>query len=121
MPPMPLPPGIGGAGSFGNSATMASVVTRRAATEAASCSAARTTLAGSMMPFDHVDILLGLRIEAESLRLVLEDLADHDRAFDPGILGDLADRRLQRFQHDIDVGLHIGIVVADAPDGLLGA
>src|SRR6202023_2302532 len=50
MPPPPPPPCIGGAASFGSSATMASVVTKRAATDAASCSAVRTTLAGSMMP-----------------------------------------------------------------------
>src|ERR1700689_1335988 len=52
MPPIPPPPppGIGGAGSLGSSATMASVVTKRPATEDASCSAVRTTLAGSMMP-----------------------------------------------------------------------
>jgi hypothetical protein len=37
--------------SFGTSATIASVVTRRLATEAASWSAARTTLAGSTMPY----------------------------------------------------------------------
>jgi len=44
-----------------------------------------------MMPFgDHVDILFGLRIEAKRLGLVLEDLADDDRAFDASILGDLA-------------------------------
>ena len=50
MPPMP-PPGIAGADSFfGASATIASVVINRPATEAAPCSAARTTLAGSMMP-----------------------------------------------------------------------
>ncbi len=48
--PLPPPPGIAGAGSFGSSATIASVVTRRPATEAASCSAVRTTLVGSMMP-----------------------------------------------------------------------
>ena len=36
---------------FGSSATMASVVMSRPATEAAFCSAARTTLVGSMMPF----------------------------------------------------------------------
>src|SRR4030081_2891816 len=49
---MPPPPGIGGIGAafFGTSATIASVVTRRPATDAASCNAARTTLAGSMMP-----------------------------------------------------------------------
>ena len=70
---------------------------------------------------DHVDIFLGLGIEAVGLRLVLEDLADHDRAFDAGILGDLADRGLQRLQHDIDAGLDVGVVVVDAPDRLLGA
>ena len=36
---------------FGISATIASVVTRRPATELASCKATLTTLAGSMMPF----------------------------------------------------------------------
>ena len=49
---MPPPPGMGGVTglSFGSSATMASVVIRRPATDAASCSAARTTFAGSTMP-----------------------------------------------------------------------
>src|SRR3954464_14953000 len=47
IPPMPPPPGIAGAAaSFGSSATIASVVTRRPATEEASCRAVRTTLAG---------------------------------------------------------------------------
>ena len=36
---------------FGFSATIASVVTSRPATEAASCNAVRTTLAGSMTPW----------------------------------------------------------------------
>src|SRR5262249_43588020 len=51
---MPPPPGIAGAGAcfFGTSATIASVVIRRPATDAAFCSAARTTLVGSMMPLD---------------------------------------------------------------------
>src|SRR5260370_24526651 len=44
-------PGRGGGGGFGSSATIASVVISRPATEAASCSAVRTTLVGSMMPF----------------------------------------------------------------------
>ena len=51
MPPMPPPPGIaGGASFFGSSATIASVVMSRPATDAASCNAVRTTLAGSTMP-----------------------------------------------------------------------
>src|SRR4029079_13760926 len=53
--------------------------------------------------------------------LVLEDLADHDRTFDPGVFRDLANRGFQRLQHDIDTGLDVGIVVMDAADGLLGA
>src|SRR5690606_32833735 len=51
IPPMPPPGGIAGAASsFGSSATIASVVISRPETEPASCSAVRTTLAGSMMP-----------------------------------------------------------------------
>ena len=56
MPPMPppggMPPPPAPAFFFGSSATMASVVIRRAATEAAFWIAARTTLVGSMMPFE---------------------------------------------------------------------
>src|SRR6516165_9556855 len=50
---MPPPGGIAGIGvSFlGFSATIASVVINRPAMEAPSCSAMRTTLVGSMMPF----------------------------------------------------------------------
>jgi hypothetical protein len=52
MPPMSgmPPPGIAGASSFGSSATIASVVIIRPATEAAFCSAVRVTLVGSRMP-----------------------------------------------------------------------
>lgn len=50
---IPPPPGIAGTGAsfFGFSATIASVVTSRPATDAASCSAVRTTLAGSITPW----------------------------------------------------------------------
>ena len=59
------PGGIGGAFFSGFSATIASVVTSRPATEAASCSAVRTTLVGSMMPAAHQVLeLAGLRVEA---------------------------------------------------------
>src|SRR5262249_25226103 len=53
--PPPIPPAPGGMAGvcfFGTSATIASVVMSRPATEAASCNAVRTTLVGSMMPFD---------------------------------------------------------------------
>jgi hypothetical protein len=51
---MPAAPPGGGADMpsffFGTSATIASVVIRRPATDAASCNAERTTLVGSIMP-----------------------------------------------------------------------
>src|SRR5262249_16655232 len=51
---MPPPPGIGGAGGcfLGTSATIASVVMSKPPTQAPSSQAVRTTLVGSMMPFD---------------------------------------------------------------------
>jgi hypothetical protein len=54
MPPMPPPGAMAGpgVGFFGSSATMASVVIRSAATEAAFWIATRTTLVGSMMPLE---------------------------------------------------------------------
>src|SRR5437868_10464108 len=66
MPPIPPipppgPPGIAGLCFFGTSATIASVVMSRPATEAAPCSAARTTLVGSMMPFEECDLERGDR------------------------------------------------------------
>src|SRR5262245_37520405 len=70
---------------------------------------------------DHVNIILALGVEAEGLRLVLEDLADHDRALDAGVLGDLPHRRFQRLEHDVDAGLDVGVVVADPANCLLGA
>ena len=73
---------------------MASVVIIRPAIDAASCSAdphdlRRVDNAG----VQHVDILLGLGVETVGLRLVLEDLADHDRALSACVFGNLPDRR----------------------------
>jgi|GEM_PF-3674349 len=49
IPPMP-PPGMAGASSLGDSATMHSVVNIRLATDAAFCNAVRVTLVGSKIP-----------------------------------------------------------------------
>src|SRR5262245_65689987 len=70
---------------------------------------------------DHVNIILALGVEAEGLGLVLHDLADHDRALDAGVLGDLPHRRFQRLEHDVDAGLDVGVLVGDPADRLLGA
>jgi hypothetical protein len=97
MPPLP-PPGMTGASFFfGASATMASVVIiktsdRRGVLESDPYDLRRIDDAGTQ----HVDILLGLRVEAVGLGLVLGNLADHHRALDSGVLDDLADRLLKR-------------------------
>src|SRR5215204_2324446 len=70
---------------------------------------------------EHVDVLFGLRVEAEGLRLVVGDPADHDRALDAGVLGDLADRSLERLQHDVEAGLDVRVLVLRLVDRLLGA
>ena len=114
---MPPPPGgIGGPFFSGFSATIASVVTSRPATEAASCSAVRTTFVGSMMPaFDQILELAGLRIEAVVVLVLLQRLAGDHRAVFAGILGDLPQRSLDRLADDLDaealvvvVGLQFG-------------
>src|SRR5215208_1286086 len=70
---------------------------------------------------NQVYIVFILRVEAEGLRLVLADLANHDRALHAGVFRDLTDRGFQRLQHDVDAGLHVGILVGDPTDRLLGA
>src|SRR5208283_4925080 len=69
----------------------------------------------------HIDILLVLGVVAVGLRLVFENLADDDRTLDAGVLDDLAGRRLERPQHDVDAGLHVGILTVELADGGLGA
>src|SRR6202022_2956546 len=54
-------------------------------------------------------------------RGVLPPLGDHDRALYPGVLRDLADRRLERALHDLDAGLDVGILGFELLDRLLGA
>src|SRR5580704_11857347 len=53
----------------------------------------------------HVDILSGLGVEALVGVAALEQLADHDRAVDAGVLGDQPNRRLQRAADDVDADL----------------
>ena len=56
MPPMSgmPPPGMAGASYSGSSATIASVLIIRPATEEAACRAVRVTLAGSRMPISSM-------------------------------------------------------------------
>jgi hypothetical protein len=104
---MPPPVGMAGAGvSFlGFSATIASVVIKRPAIEALSCSATRTTLVGSIIPLLTRSKLAGLGIEAVGVGVILKDLADHDRAVLAGIDGDLTRRPGYRLFDDLDAVL----------------
>src|SRR5215203_4656061 len=70
---------------------------------------------------EHVDVLFGLRVEAEGLRLVVGDPADHDRALDAGVLRDLTDRSLKRLEHDVDAGLDVRVLALETLHGRLGA
>ena len=116
-------PGIAGASFFFEvSATMASVVIIRPAIEAASCSATRTTLAGSTMPALSMSTYCSVWASKPKVwDLFSSDLADDDRALDACVFGDLADRRLERPEHDVDAGLDVGILVAELADRGLGA
>ena len=106
------------AGAFfsGFSATIASVVTSRPATEAASCSAVRTTLVGSMMPAFTRSLNSPVCASKPQLYSSLSsDLAGDHRTVLAGVLGDLAQRGLDRLAHDLDaealvvvVGLQLG-------------
>src|SRR4051794_22532544 len=75
---------------------------------------------GRRCPSRSVDILFVRGIEAEGLGLRFHDFADHDRALDTGVLGDLPDRRFDGLEHDVDAGLNIGIVAGELADRLLG-
>ena len=45
---------------------------------------------------------------------------DDDRALDARILGDLADRRFERPEYDVDAGLHV-VGLDELADGRLGS
>ena len=120
---MPPPPGIAGAeASFGTSATIASVVISRPATEAASCSARRTTLAGSMMPFSTCRHTLRSAASkpkvSDFVSMILPTTIEPSTPEFSAIWRIGASSALQ---HDVDAGLDVGIVVGELADRLLGA
>src|SRR3954463_8608314 len=68
---------------------------------------------------DEIDIFAGLGVEAVGVRLVLEDLADDLGAVFTGIDRDLASGRGERLAHDLDAGLLVVVLGAQALE-LLG-
>jgi hypothetical protein len=112
------------------------VVINNPATEAASCSATRTTLVGSTILAATISLYSPeLRVKAEirvapvgqilaatislyspELRVKAEirvapvgQLADHNRTLDPGILCDLPYRRLDGLADDLDADLLVAV------------
>ena len=115
----PPPPGIAGAGSSGSSATMASVVISRPAIEPHPAAPRARPGRVDDTGLDRSTVLLLLRVEAERLRLVLEDLADHDRALDTRVLRDLPQRCFERLEHDVDAGLMSELSLVSRPIAFL--
>src|SRR5664279_2178874 len=68
---------------------------------------------------DEVAVFAGLRVEAVGIRLVLEDLADDDGTVLARVDRDLAGRSRQRLAHDLDAGLLVVVLGAQALE-LLG-
>ena len=100
MPPPGMPPGIADLLLPGASTTSASVVRMFFAIEAAFCSAERVTIVGSMIPAltrsstSPVSTLRPWPLGA--VRTVFDD----DRALEAGVVGELAERLLERAQDD---------------------
>src|SRR5882724_3939846 len=70
---------------------------------------------------DQVDVFAGLRVEAERILVLLQDLADDDGAVFTGVDRDLAGWRGQRLAHDLDAGLLVVVGGLDALELLGGA
>src|SRR3954453_5125708 len=69
---------------------------------------------------DEVAVFTGLRVEAVVVRLVLEDLADDDGAVLARVDRDLASRPGQRLANDLDAGLLVVVLGAQALERLGG-
>ena len=116
MPPISgMPPPPPEFLSSGASEIAASVVTSRPATDAASCSAVRTTLVGiDHAGLDEVFVNVRRRVEAHILVAAVEQLARYDRAVMAGILDDLTQWRIESLAHDIDTASLVVILTGQA-------
>src|SRR6266508_3719163 len=70
---------------------------------------------------DEIAVLARLGVIAVGVAVLLQDLADHDRAVLAGIDGDLACRPGNRLAHDLDAGLLVVVVGAYPLQGLARA
>jgi hypothetical protein len=75
-----------------------------------------------MMPLgDEVAVLAGLSVEPIAVLVLLEDLADDDGAVLARVDRDLASRGRQRLPYNLDAGLLIVVLGANALQMLRGA
>src|SRR5665647_2538815 len=70
---------------------------------------------------DEIAVFAGLGVEAPVVLVLLEDLADNDRAVFAGIGGDLAGRGLDRLADDLDAVLLVFVVGLHPLEGFGGA
>jgi hypothetical protein len=99
MPPMGSPPGAPAGRGLGLVGHEDLGGEQQAAIDAAFCSAARVTLAGSMTPaLSRSDELAGRGVEAGRAGLGLDALHD-DRTLEAGVVGDEPSRSLERTVH----------------------
>src|ERR1700690_2510777 len=67
---------------------------------------------------DQVAVFAGLAVEAEGILILFEDLADDHRAVLARVDGDLASRPGESLAHDLDAGLLVVVLGADALERL---
>ena len=60
--------------------------------------------------FEHIDILLGRKVEAIARLIGFLNLIDDHRALQAGVCSNLAHRLFQRFQHNLHAGFLIGVI-----------
>src|SRR5690606_11924745 len=67
---------------------------------------------------DEVFIDVGRSVEAHCLILAVDQLAGNDRTVEPGVLGDLANRSLDRTANDVDAAGLVVILASEAVERL---
>src|SRR5690606_943364 len=67
---------------------------------------------------DEVFIDVGRSVEAHRLILAVDQLAGNDRTVEPGVLGDLANRSLDRTANDVDAAGLVVILASEAVERL---
>ena len=120
MPSMPWPCGAPppSFSCFGASAIIASVVSKRPATDVAFCSANRVTFVGSMMPnFTMSPYSPVCGVEAV-VALAVDDGVEHHGRVRAGVSDDLTQRLFDGFAQDVDADVLVVVRALEVRDTL---